>query len=86
MFTSKLDAEVQWDRWDLVALGLALLAVIWVLVLKLKTFYNLGYTSDLFVHVQLARGWLEGRGLLQTTALEINSRFTPTSCFCRLGL
>jgi hypothetical protein len=65
LFTSKVDAEVHWDRWDLVALGLAVLAVIWVFVLKLKTFYDLGYTSDLFVHVQLARSWLEGRGLLQ---------------------
>jgi hypothetical protein len=41
------------------------LAVIWVFVLKLKTFYALGYTSDPFVDVQLARSWLEGRGLLQ---------------------
>src|SRR5438034_6652800 len=65
LFTSKVDAEAQWDRWDFVALGLAVLAVIWVFVLKLKTFYALGYTSDLFVNVQLARGWLEGRGLLQ---------------------
>src|SRR5207247_9901547 len=65
LFASKLDAEVQWDRWDFVALGVAAFAVIWVLVLKLQTFYDLGYTSDLFVHVQLARSWLEGRGLLQ---------------------
>ena len=65
LLASKLDAEVQWDRWDFVALGVAAFAVIWVLVLKLQTFYDLGYTSDLFVHVQLARSWLEGRGLLQ---------------------
>jgi len=65
LFTSKVDAEPQWDRWDFVALGLAVLTVIWVFVLKLKTFYALGYTSDLFVDVQLARSWLEGRGLLQ---------------------
>ncbi len=64
LFTSKVDREVRWDRWDLVALGLAVFAVIWVFLLKLKTFYALGYTSDLFVHVQLARSWLEGRGLL----------------------
>src|SRR5438034_3411321 len=67
LFTSKVDAEAQWDRWDFVALGLAVLAVIWVFVLKLKTFYALGYTSDLFVDVQLARSWLEGRGLLHDT-------------------
>src|SRR6266487_437720 len=64
LFTSKVDAKVQWDRWDFLALGLAVFAVIWVFLLKLKTFYALGYTSDLFVDVQLARSWLEGRGLL----------------------
>ena len=64
LFKSKVNAQVHWDRWDFVALGLAVLAVIWVFVFKLKTFYALGYTSDLFVHVQLARSWLEGRGLL----------------------
>src|SRR5436190_14206367 len=64
LFKSKVNAEMHWDRWDFVALGLAVLAVIWVFVLKLKTFYALGYTSDLFVDVQLARSWLEGRGLL----------------------
>src|SRR2546429_2500461 len=61
---SKVNAEMHWDRWDFVALGLAVFAVIWVFVFKLKTFYALGYTSDLFVYVQLARSWLEGRGLL----------------------
>jgi hypothetical protein len=65
LFRSKVDPEIHWGRWDFVALGLAVFAVIWVFVLKLETFYDLGYTSDLFVHVQLARGWLEGRGLLQ---------------------
>ncbi len=65
LFKSKVNAQVHWDRWDVVALGLAVFAVIWVFVFKLKTFYALGYTSDLFVHVQLARSWLEGRGLLQ---------------------
>ena len=65
LFTSKVDAEVRWDRWDVVALGLAVCTVIWVFALKLKTFYDLGYSSDLFVSAQLARSWLEGRGLLQ---------------------
>lgn len=64
LFKSKVSAEVHWDRWDFVTLGLAVSAVIWVFLFKLKTFYALGYTSDLFVHVQLARSWLEGRGLL----------------------
>jgi hypothetical protein len=65
MFTSKVDAAVPWNRWDFVALGLALITTGWVFALKLKTFYDLGYSGDLFVHVQLARSWLEGRGLLQ---------------------
>jgi hypothetical protein len=64
LFKSKVNAEVHWDRWDFMALALAVVAVIWVFLFKLKTFYALGYTSDLFVHVQLARSWLEGRGLL----------------------
>ena len=64
LFTAKVGAEVRWDRWDFVALVLGLLTVIWVFALKLKTFYDLGYTSDLFVNVQLARSWLEGRGVL----------------------
>ncbi|PYL60685.1 MAG: hypothetical protein DMF24_09390 [Verrucomicrobia bacterium] len=63
LFASKLNADVGWDRWDYAALGIAVLTVIWVFALKLKTFYDLGYTSDLFVSVQLARSWLEGRRL-----------------------
>jgi hypothetical protein len=65
MFTSKLNVTAPWDRWDFVALTLAVFITIWVFALKLKTFYDLGYSGDLFVHVQLARSWLEGRGLLQ---------------------
>ena len=37
---------------------------LWVFALKLKTFYDLGYSGDLFAVTQLARSWLEGRGLL----------------------
>jgi uncharacterized membrane protein len=64
LFTSTVHAEMPWDRWDFLALVIGALTVIWVFVLKLKTFYDLGYTSDLFVSVQLARSWLEGRSLL----------------------
>jgi hypothetical protein len=63
LFTSKVDA-VRWDRWDFVALALAMFIAVWVFALKLKTFYDLGYSSDLFTSVQAARSWLEGRGLL----------------------
>jgi hypothetical protein len=65
MFTSKVTVAAPWDRWDSVALALAVFTTLWVFTLKLKTFYNLGYSGDLFVSVQAARSWLEGRGLLQ---------------------
>jgi uncharacterized membrane protein len=65
VFTSKLDAAAGWDRWDFVALALTLFIFIWTFALKLKTFYDLGYSGDLFLHLQDARSWLEGRGLLQ---------------------
>jgi hypothetical protein len=64
LFTSKLEPAGRWDRWDFLALELAVLTAGWVFALKLKTFYDLGYSSDLFVSVQAARGWLEGRGVL----------------------
>jgi Predicted membrane protein (DUF2079) len=63
IFTSKVTAAA-WDRWDSVALALAGLTTLGVFALKLKTFYDLGYWGDLFVNVQAARSWLEGRGLL----------------------
>lgn len=65
MFTSNVRLPAPWDRWDSVALTLAVFTTLWVFALKLKTFYDLGYSGDLFVSVQAARSWLEGRGLLQ---------------------
>jgi hypothetical protein len=65
MFTSKLTVTVRWDRWDFVALTLAVFITVWVFALKLKTFYDPGYSGGLFVNVQAARSWLEGRDLLQ---------------------
>ncbi len=53
MFTSKLNVTAPWDRWDFVALTLAVFITIWVFALKLKTFYDLGYSGDLFMRVQL---------------------------------
>jgi len=64
LFTSNVEAGVRWDRWDSKALVVGVFIVIWVFAIKLRTFYNLGYSSDLFVSVQLARSWLEGHGLL----------------------
>ena len=65
MFASKVGAEARWDRWDFVALALAVFIAVSVFALKLKTFYDLGYSEDLFVSLQAARSWLEGKGLLQ---------------------
>ncbi len=69
MVTSNVEAAARWDRWDLVALVFAVLTALWVFALKLKTFYDLGYSSDLFVMVQAARSWLEGKGVLQDNCL-----------------
>jgi Predicted membrane protein (DUF2079) len=65
MFASNVTVAVPWDRWDFVALALAVFTAVWVLAFKLKAFYNLGYSGDLFVSVQAARSWLEGKGVLQ---------------------
>src|SRR5262249_6633414 len=86
MFTSNVTAPAPWDRWDSVALALAVFTTLWVFALKLKTFYDLGFSGDLFVSVQAARSWLEGRGLLQDNCfgnvLAIHSYFL----LLRLGL
>lgn len=65
LFTSRVNARVPWDRWDSIALAAAFLIVVWVFALKLQTFYHLGYSGDLFVSVQAARSWLEGKRLLE---------------------
>jgi len=65
MFASRIILAAPWDRWDSVALTLAVFTMLWMFTFKLKTFYDLGYSGDLFVSVQAARSWLEGRGFLQ---------------------
>src|SRR5437762_10665258 len=65
IFTSNVEPAASWDRWDFVALALTLFIVAWVFALKLKTFYDLGYSGDLFISVQAARSWLVGKGILQ---------------------
>jgi hypothetical protein len=70
LFTSKINTELRWDRWDFLALVIGSFAVICVFALKLKTFYDLGYTSDLFVSVQLARSWLEGHGFFTANCFQ----------------
>ena len=86
MFSSKVDAAVPWDRWDFVAVALAMLTVLWVFVLKLKTFYGLGYSGDLFESVQAARSWLEGRGLLQDNCVGNILAIHTYFLFLPLGL
>ena len=65
LFSSKIAGARRWDRWDWVALALAVFIVLCVFALKLKTFYDLGYSEDLFASLQAARSWLEGKGLLR---------------------
>ena len=65
LFTSRVDTDTRWNRWDAMALVIAVITVISVFALKLKTFYDLGYSGDLFTSVQAARSWLEGKGLLK---------------------
>ena len=65
LFSSKIAEARRWDRWDRVALALAVSVVLCVFALKLKTFYDLGYSEDLFASLQAARSWLEGKGLLR---------------------
>jgi hypothetical protein len=86
MFTSNVEAAVRWDRWDLVALVLAVFTALWVFALKLKTFYDLGYSSDLFVMVQAARSWLEGKGVLQDNCFGNLLAIHTIFCFCRSDL
>jgi uncharacterized membrane protein len=65
LFTSNIGAKARWDRWDFVTLALSFFIAVWVFALKLKTFYHLGYSEDLFVSLEAARSWLEGKGLLR---------------------
>jgi hypothetical protein len=65
LFTSKLSKTGPWDRWDFATLSLGVFTAAWVFALKLRTFYDLGYSGDLIVETQQARSWLEGQGLLQ---------------------
>jgi uncharacterized membrane protein len=65
LLSSKIGAAARWDRWDYIALTVAIFIAVWLFALKLKTFHDLGYSEDLFVSLQAARSWLEGKGLLQ---------------------
>jgi hypothetical protein len=65
LFSSEVREAKRWDRWDFIAVTLAVSLGLWVFALKLKTFYELGYSDDLFLSVQAARSWLEGKGLLR---------------------
>src|SRR5438034_2904761 len=65
LFTSKVGAKKRWDQWDYTALALSVFIAVCVFALKLKTFYDLGYSEDLFASLQAARSWLEGKGLLR---------------------
>jgi hypothetical protein len=61
------------------ALVIGVLTVLWVFGLKLKAFHDLSYSGDLFLSVQAARSWLEGKGLLRDNCtgnlLTIHTQF-----------
>ena len=82
LFRSKIDAHVGWSRWDLVSLFISCLIVGWVFAIKLQAFHQLSYSGDLFLSVQAARSWLEGKGLLQDNCfgnvLVPTTRSSPT--------
>ena len=86
LFTSKVETAAPWDRWDFIAFALALLTMAWVFALKLKTFYALGYSGDLFESVQAARSWVEGRGLLQDNCVGNMLAIHTYFLFLPLGL
>lgn len=64
LFRSKIARTTPWKWWDVVALVLAVFIALWVFALKLQAFVELSYSGDLFLSVQAARSWLEGKGLL----------------------
>jgi len=86
MFTSKVDTAARWDRCDFVALGLAVLTAVWVFALKLKTFYDLGYSGDLFVNVQLAEVGLRDEASFRTTVLGTSWLIIAAFLFSRSDL
>jgi len=86
LFTSRVETAAPWDRLDFVTVALAGLTIIWVFLLKLKTFYGLGYSGDLFESVQVARSWIEGRGLLQDNCVGNLLAIHTYFLFLPLGL
>src|SRR5207253_3573345 len=85
LFKSKVNAEVHWDRWDVVALGLALFAVIGSSCLNLRhsTLLAIRLTSSCMF--SLLEVGLKVAACSRTTAVAITLRCTPTFCFCRSG-
>jgi hypothetical protein len=86
MFTSQVNRTLPWDRWDLVAIIATVLIIVWVFALKLKAFYDLGYSGDLFESVQAARSWLEGKGVLQDNCVGNLLAIHTYFLFLPLGL
>ena len=87
MFTSNVTVAAPWDRWDSVALALAVFTAVWVFALKLKTFYDLGYSGDLFVSYSACSKLARGAGFTPGQLLwELCLLFTPIFCFSRSDL
>src|SRR4051812_30607475 len=50
-----------WDRWDGLALAGSLVLAVALALFKLEAYYDLAYTDDLFMFLQLSTSWLDGR-------------------------
>ncbi|KAB2917238.1 MAG: hypothetical protein F9K23_05645 [Bacteroidetes bacterium] len=52
------------DFFGIAVFAAALGILIWYFAAKLGIFTKLGYQSDLYTHIQICRGWLQGRPLM----------------------
>jgi hypothetical protein len=61
-------------------LGLSILfatigMLVWYFIAKLTTFDKLGYQSDLFTHLEICRGWLQGRPIMHENCYGYHSQY-----------
>lgn len=61
LFAAPAARKIAWNRWDLAALALGALLAAWVFALKMRAFDRLAYQDDLYLFVELATSWLDGR-------------------------
>jgi hypothetical protein len=63
LLTSPVGEAQPWDRWDHATLAAGAIVGSTLYAILYWQFVTLSFTGDLFVNVQLARSWLEGRFL-----------------------